>query len=350
MSKLLTISIAAYNVEKTIEECLDSFLPCKHLNDLEILVINDGSHDRTAEIVAGYEKKYPKSIHLVNKENGGHGSTLNKSLELASGEFYKAVDGDDWVDASELDRLCDCLEKTDADLVVDRYKEVYPDHTQVVDLWKGYELEKVYSFDELFDQSASWNNLFVMPNSTVKTQRLRDVGMKIQENCYYADTDMYFYIGLAARTIVFVDACVYQYRLGNAGQSVSSEGMYKHIEDLIKIESNLIRMYSEVISNIPSMVRRKYLFSIIDSRYTMLFNCYTIVIQKPYKDRFFAEFVWDTKRRYPDIINEMHLSRINRYISMNPAKRVPKIRFLRKTCFFKVLQAIKHLLKPAPEM
>ena len=66
MSKLLTISIAAYNVEKTIEECLDSFLPDRHLKDL---VINDGSHDRTAEIVAGYEKKYPKSIHLVNKES-----------------------------------------------------------------------------------------------------------------------------------------------------------------------------------------------------------------------------------------------------------------------------------------
>lgn len=126
---LLTISIAAYNVKKTIEEYLDSFLPCKHLSDLEILVINDGSTDHIAEIVSCYEKRYPWIIYLINKENGGHGSTLNKSLELASGQFYKAVDGDDWVDASELGRLCDCLEKTEADLVVDRYKEVYPEHT-----------------------------------------------------------------------------------------------------------------------------------------------------------------------------------------------------------------------------
>lgn len=350
MSKLLTISIAAYNVEKTIEECLDSFLPCRHLKDLEILVINDGSTDHTAEIVSCYEERYPGIIYLINKENGGHGSTLNKSLKLATGDYYRAVDGDDWVDAVEMDRLCCFLKKVDVDVVVDDYREVYPDHSELISMRRNNTVGEVYQFDELFDQSASWSNLFVMSNSTVKTQRLRDVGMKIQENCYYADTDMYFYIGLAARTIVFVDACVYQYRLGNVGQSVSSEGMYKHIEDLIKIESNLIRLYSEVISNIPSMVRRKYLFSIIDSRYTMLFNCYTIVIQKPYKDRFFAEFVWDTKRRYPDIINEMHLSRINWYISMNPTKRVPQIRFLRKTCFFKVLQAIKHLLKPAPEM
>ena len=56
---------------------------------------------------------------------------MNKSLELASRQFYKAVDGDEWGDASELDRLCDCLEKTEADLVVDRYKEVYPEHNLV---------------------------------------------------------------------------------------------------------------------------------------------------------------------------------------------------------------------------
>lgn len=72
MGKLLTISIAAYNVEKTIEECLDSFLSCRHLDDLEILVINDGSLDHTAEIVANYEKKYPEIIRLINKENNNY--------------------------------------------------------------------------------------------------------------------------------------------------------------------------------------------------------------------------------------------------------------------------------------
>lgn len=79
---------------------MDSFLPCKHLSDLEILVINDDSTDHIAEIVSCYEKRYPGIIYLINKENSGHGSTLNKSLELASGQFYKAVDGDDWGDAS----------------------------------------------------------------------------------------------------------------------------------------------------------------------------------------------------------------------------------------------------------
>lgn len=344
MSKLLTISIAAYNVEKTIEECLDSFLPCRHLKDLEILVINDGSHDRTAEIVAGYEKKYPKSIHLVNKENGGHGSTLNKSLELASGKFYKAVDGDDWVDASELDRLCDCLEKTEADLVVDRYKEVYPEHTQVVDLGKGYALGKVYSFDELFAEKKCGKTIFAMHSSTIRPDRLRAVGMKIQEHCFYADTELIFYIGLAAETVLFADTCAYQYRLGSEGQSVSPAGIYNHIEDLIKVEGNLIHLFAEHSPKIESPARKAYLFSIIDTRYSIIFWWYTFIIQRSEKDKLFVQFLGDVNQKYPALINQMHLSRIDRYVAGNPAKRVPAIRKVRKTWWFNALRQLKHLV------
>lgn len=344
MSKLLTISIAAYNVEKTIEECLNSFLPCKHFDALEILVINDGSKDRTVEIVSEYVRKYTGVIYLVNKENGGHGSTLNKSLELATGKYYRAVDGDDWIDAVELDKLCDCLKKTDVDVVVDIYREVYPDHNKVVSSQKKHKLGEKYSFDELFRDNVTDDSLLVMANSTVKTQRLRDVGMKIQENCFYADTEMYFYIGLAAETVMFVDACVYQYRLGNAGQSVSNEGIYRHVEDLIKIELNLIKLYHEIVSPDMSVARQKYLFSIIDSRYTMLFDWYTIIIQKPDKDKLFIEFLRETKNMYPEVVNKMHLSRINRYISVDPARRVPWIRHFRKTHIFRILKRIKHIV------
>lgn len=344
MSKLLTISIAAYNVEKTIEECLDSFLPCRHLKDLEILVINDGSHDRTAEIVAGYEKKYPKSIHLVNKENGGHGSTLNKSLELASGKFYKAVDGDDWVDASELDRLCDCLEKTEADLVVDRYKEVYPDHTQVVDLGKGYALGKVYSFDELFAEKKCGETIFAMHSSTIRTERLHAVGMKIQEHCFYADNELDFYIVLAAETVLFTDTCAYQYRLGSAGQSVSPEGMFNHIEDLIKITRNLTNLLHKYRGQHKNQAKDAGLFAVVNACYALMLGHYTRTIQRPEKDQLLVEFLRDVKKKYPALIDQMHLSRIDRYVAGDPAKRVPAIRKARKTWWFKALRQLKHLV------
>lgn len=343
MGKLLTISIAAYNAAKTIGECLDSFLLCRSLKDLEILVINDGSHDQTMDIVKAYEKKYPESIHLINKDNGGHGSTLNTSLKLATGKYYRAVDGDDWVVAQELDKLCDYLRKTDVDLVVDDYREVYPDHQRLISLRNGYEVGKIYQFNELFTNRNFNNQLFVMSNSTIKTKRLREVGMQIQEHCFYADTELYFYIGLATRTIIFADCCTYLYRLGSEGQSVSAAGYYKHIQDLIRIETNLMRLYTKVDPYIDSEVRRKYLFSIIDTRYNMLFDCYTKIIYKDDKDNLFIEFLHDTQEKYPQLIGAMHLSKINYFIAKNPKERIPGMRRFRTTFIFKCLYKLKHM-------
>ncbi len=348
MSKLLTISIAAYNVEKTIEKCLDSFLPCKYLNDLEIFVINDGSKDCTAEIVSRYEKHYPGIIKLVNKENGGHGSTINKSLSLATGKFYKVIDGDDWVDSVELDKLCVCLESTDAELVINDYMEVYPDHKRRISLHNGYVTGKIYAFGDLLVDAVHLRDMFAMHSCTILTQRLRDVHMIITEHCFYADTEYVYFVELAARTILFDDTCAYQYRLGQAGQSVSPEGIYKHIEDLIKIEYSLIQMYHRDSVQISSSVRKKYLFAIVDTRYSMLFGCFTRIIQKPDKDRLFIEFLSKVKANYPDILSQIHLSRADRYVAEFPKDRVPWMRHFRKTKTFKVLRAVKHLIKQVP--
>lgn len=344
MSKLLTISIAAYNVEKTIRECLDSFLACHHLNDLEILVINDGSHDRTAEIVAEYERKYPNSVRLINKENGGHGSTLNKSLELATGKFYKAVDGDDWVDAPELDKLMDCLKDTEAELVINDYMEVYPDHKRLMSHREMYKEHVVYPFEQIIPDGRFRENIFAMHESTILTQRLRDVGMQIQEHCFYADTEFMFYVGLAARTVEFHDSCAYQYRLGESGQSVSADGMYRHIEDLIKIESNLMKLYTKYGPFIKSVKRREYLFSIVDTRYIMLFECYTKILSREDKDFLFANFLETTEKQYPALLGKIHFSFANKYIMGNPMKRIPRIRRFRKTWMFQFMRMVKHLI------
>lgn len=348
MGKLLSISIAAYNVEKTIEECLDSFLSCRHLEDLEILVINDGSSDRTVEIVSGYEKKYPRSIHLVNKENGGHGSTINASLAVATGEFYKVIDGDDWVDPAELDALCDFLIKTKADLVVNDYREVYPDHTRRISHRLGYDSERVYSFSELCPHHDFNRQIFAMHESTVRTQRLKDVGTKIQEKCFYADTELIFFIGLAACTVQFHNSCAYQYRLGSTGQSVSAEGWYKHIEDFIKIELNLMQLYNDHESELTDTTKKNYLFAILDTRYSLMFRCFIAKFQCADKDELFVDFLKEAKRRYPKLVDRMHLSWLNRFVAALPEKRVDRMRRFKRTGLSKVLRAVKNLGKGNP--
>ena len=79
-----------------MRRCIDSLLVGGE--DVEILIINDGSTDKTGAIADEYEALYPNIVRAVHKENGGHGSGVNKGLDLAQGLYYKVVDSDDWLD------------------------------------------------------------------------------------------------------------------------------------------------------------------------------------------------------------------------------------------------------------
>lgn len=346
--KILTVSIAAYNVEKTIAECLDSFLPSRYLGELELLVIDDGGTDGTAEIVRGYEARYPGVIRLVHKENGGHGSTINKSLELATGRFYKVLDGDDWVDAAELDKLIERLHTTTADMVINRYNNVYPDHSVVKETRGAHELARVYKFSELtVPQPPYYEGLFAMHATTILTERLREVRTRITEKCFYADTEYILYAGLAARTVEFNNSCAYQYRLGSAGQSVSAEGVYRHVEDMFTIYWSMLSVFDTRVHGRVETEREQYIWGLIDSRYNMLFGWYTRY-QRPDKDYLLASFIDELKRKYPEYVRNLHLATVNKPLTLAPVPLIRLQRYLRKTRLWSVLKAIKHLLSGKP--
>ena len=96
--KILTVTIPSYNVEAYLEDCLESFVNSEVMDDIEVLIVNDGSSDNTAKIAQRYVDKYENTFRLINKENGGHGSTINTGVREAKGKYFKVVDGDDWVD------------------------------------------------------------------------------------------------------------------------------------------------------------------------------------------------------------------------------------------------------------
>ena len=95
MSKILTIAVPCYNSEAYTEHCIDSLL--KAGEDVEILIVDDGSTDGTAAIADRYEAEYPEIVRAIHKENGGHGSAVNTGLQEASGLYYKVVDSDDFL-------------------------------------------------------------------------------------------------------------------------------------------------------------------------------------------------------------------------------------------------------------
>ena len=111
--KLLSICVPCYNSQDYMERCLDSLLVGG--DQVEILIVDDGSKDRTGEIADRYEKEYPGICRAIHKPNGGHGSGVNVGMDLASGLYYKVVDSDDWLDRDAFLKVLDQLKEFSRD-------------------------------------------------------------------------------------------------------------------------------------------------------------------------------------------------------------------------------------------
>ena len=107
--KYISFCVPMYNSEKYMQHGIETLLSGG--KDVEIILVDDGSTDKTGEIADKYAKDYPDIIRVVHKENGGHGSGVNKGLELAKGLYYKVVDSDDWVSEESLKEVLKTIKK-----------------------------------------------------------------------------------------------------------------------------------------------------------------------------------------------------------------------------------------------
>lgn len=111
----ISVIIPAYNAEKYINRCLDSIIAQTIFENIEVIVINDGSIDRTREKVETY--LYHENIKLINIENGGVSNARNKGMEQSQGRYITFVDADDWVDSDCYEKMYAAAKNTDADIV-----------------------------------------------------------------------------------------------------------------------------------------------------------------------------------------------------------------------------------------
>lgn len=122
----LSIIVPVYNVLPYIRKCIDSLLS-QTIEDFEIILIDDGSSDGTADILAEYALHYPQKIKLKRVENGGQGRARNIGMEMARGEFLGFIDSDDWIAPDMYEKLYNKSAATGADVVVCEWLAVYPD-------------------------------------------------------------------------------------------------------------------------------------------------------------------------------------------------------------------------------
>ncbi|MCD8154652.1 MAG: glycosyltransferase [Clostridiales bacterium] len=238
MRKILSIAVPCYNVEKYLRRCLDSFSDPRLEEGLEVLIVNDGSTDQTAEMAQSYVDQCPQIFHLITKENGGHGSAVNTGIARACGKYFRIVDGDDWVHTENLVRLLEILKKTDADLVVDEKREVHmkTGETHFTPLPETIEKGRIFPFREICNLEHI-SDYIILHTMSVRTDLLRQKGIRLREHIFYVDFEYVVKTTCESRTVQFVDLEIYQYQVGNEAQSVDSRNYvrrYSHHDQMVK--------------------------------------------------------------------------------------------------------------------
>lgn len=249
--KVLTIGVAAYNVADVISNCLDSLLTTEVSNDIEVLVVNDGSIDNIKSVVSTYEKKYPGNVRLINKKNGGHGSTINKTIEEATGKYLKMVDADDSVEENGLVDLIKRLKQTDADIVMSPYYRVNIDSKRKTLVGYLSSTQKSWMDNKLVNLKDIYNELLVAMHSlTYKTSLLRKSNYRIDEHCFYVDVEYSMYYFLKAESILLLKRPVYNYNIGSTEQSININIMRKRRKQHLRVAKSMIDFYEKERNNL----------------------------------------------------------------------------------------------------
>lgn len=231
MKKILTVTVPSYNVEKFLENTLDSFVDERVLDDIEVLIVDDGSKDKTAEIGRKYEEKYPDTFRVISKENGGHGSTINRGIGEAKGKYFKVVDGDDWVDQDGFAELIQRLKTCDADYVFTNYYEV----NDVTGELNPVTFPEIRKEEQMPFEMIANETRISMHALVLKTSILKENQIRLDEHSFYVDVEYILYPIPYVKNVIYFDIFVYMYRLAQVNQSVSMLGYQKHMQNHIDV-------------------------------------------------------------------------------------------------------------------
>lgn len=271
--KLLTIAIPVYNTEKYIKRCLDSLLIKEITDDLEIILVNDGSTDSSIEILNKYQKEYPNCITVIDKQNGGHGSTINAALEIATGKYFKVLDSDDWLDTYNFIDFIKILKTCDDDVVASPYTEEYTYSGICV----NYDYKKIKN-----NTTLKFNNIknenpeefyFPMASATYKLDILKKCKLSLYENTFYVDMQYNIMPIPYIQTVRYLDKPIYRYFIGRPTQSMSQKSLTRNYLHHKKVVTFLVDYYTK-FSNSVSNVQKEYMSFLATS---MIYTFFTIV-------------------------------------------------------------------------
>lgn len=268
--KILSVVVPSYNTAGFIVKNIMTFLDEKILDDLEVLLINDGSTDNTCDIARKLENQYPNTVRVIDKENGGHGSVINVGIQESTGQYLKIVDGDDWVLTENLCRLINDLKKQNADVVLNPFYRVYANRNRS----QMFSIKKKYCGENMpfQDHCNHITKLITLPAITYKTALLKGNRIRVREGIYYDDMEYSIYPIPFLESITIYDYPVYQYLVAQTNQSVSGTNLLKNQQMFYTIIKDLIAYYEKYQPMLKESARKlmkNFVMKIIQSQYNI---------------------------------------------------------------------------------
>ena len=242
MEKIITFIIPAYNSEHCLGRCLDSFIVNgTAFPEEEILIINDGSTDGTAVVAEEYIKRFPEAYHLINKENGGHGSAINVGSMAAAGKYFKVIDADDWVLSENLRIFIEALKQCGSDVVLTPFHQV-DCRTGKRSVWKMYceSYSRAVTMKDIVKDWKAYDCCLTLHGITYRTEFYRKHRYELPGKIFYEDQEYAAVPCCHASEICPLDIFLYQYSVGSSSQSMSEENRLARQSHVVQVTKDLL--------------------------------------------------------------------------------------------------------------
>ena len=230
--------------------------------EIEIIIVNDGSRDRTSEIAHEYMKNYPEIVRVIDKENGGHGDAVNAGLSAAQGRYFKVVDSDDWVDGEALKRILTLVRNLEEDgeqidMLISNfvYEKAGASHKKCVHYRNALPQDEVFRWDDI--GHFRLDQYILMHSVIYRTELLKLIQMRLPKHTFYVDNIYVYYPLPHVRKIYYLDVDFYRYFIGRDDQSVNEKNMIARADQQIYVTKTMIDMYE--MGEISSRKLRLYM-------------------------------------------------------------------------------------------
>lgn len=256
--KLLTIAVPCYNSEAYMEKCIHSLLAGGE--EVEIIIVDDGSTDGTAVIADQYAKDYPNMVKVIHQENGGHGEAVNTGLYHATGLFFKVVDSDDWVSLSAYREILKTIENLAGeqqlvDMLISNfvYEKEGAKHKKTMRYRSAFPQNKVFTWNDV--RFLRKGQYILMHSVIYRTKLLRECHLQLPEHTFYVDNIFVYHPLPYVRTMYYLNVDFYRYYIGRGDQSVQEEVMIRRIDQQLRVNYHMIDDYQ--LSDLREIQNRK---------------------------------------------------------------------------------------------